>query len=781
MEKQRWGDYEIEEVLGKGGMGIVYRGRQVSLDRIVAIKVLPSSFTERKDFIQRFHREAKAVARINCPQIIQVYGAGEHEGKQYFAMEYIEGEDLGEKLKRNETFDISSALFYAKETARALAAAGEKNIIHRDIKPGNIMVTKRGTIKVMDFGLAKFTTEGTELTQAGVVMGTVNYLSPEQGQGKEVDQRTDIYSLGVVMYELVTGDVPFKGENPSSVIYQHIHTTPTPPSKRKSSIPSDIEAIIMKCLRKNPDERYFTARELVKDIEAIESGMTPRTVVADMMESKRRRVKRIVAAVFALLCIGGLGVAGWLGYEPYIKPLISKLVQGKKGEQDDQQDRNAEKERKRKELEIKLKALENQSATQDIQELEKIVSRLEALSADFPESRGVVLLGETIKEKITKIKRQKENITKVEELLDAKEFGQAETLAAKLYEENPEDLILANLFKRVQKEKNAHADELQKKEQIRKEVEAAEELLRMGSYKLAKKKFENVLFLDAKNEKALAGLAAAQKKIEEQKESGLDTERDPTGLTAAEQFAIAEYTNYYNQAEKFFQQKDYDNALMFVEKALNVDKLDHIPEAVQKKQKAVGLKIQIESRLSALQKEELRRKQIARLKKTASEKEYQGEELEAVRALEQLGRLDPDNAQKYSEKIRNLHKTHDTKASSACVKSFSSYVSSENLERVLSLIDKDSKEFYRSQEKDFREFFASFDNIISSFTIDSVNLSGDRQTCAVNGTWVISFSFTQGKKSIRSAVSYAANLSLVKKNQDWRIKGAETVKKRKGN
>ena len=779
MQIQKWGDFEIHEVLGKGGMGIVYRGRQISLDRAVAVKVLPTSFTERKDFIQRFYREAKAVAQINCPQIIQVYGAGEYEGKHYFAMEYIEGEDLGEKLKRNEVFEFSRILFLVKETAKALAAAGEKNIIHRDIKPGNIMITKQGKVKVMDFGLAKFTTDATELTQAGVVMGTVNYLSPEQGQGKKVDQRTDIYSLGIVMYELLTGEIPFKGDNASSVIYQHIHTPPPLPSKKKNGIPREIEAIVMKCLHKDPNDRYFTARELIRDIEAIESGRIPQTVIQDSKKRKRNLVKKTVAVCTVFIIAGGIGILGWLGYRPYIKPLMDKVLNRDRPAADQQDEKKAEEERKKKEIEIELTAVKEQARTQDPEELDRLQKKLEDLKKRFPENREIMLISESVREKAERITERKKNIRKVEQLLDGDEYAQAEILAAKLYDENPKDLILENLFKRVQTEKTSFYRERKKQEQLEKKIEAAEELNRLGSYSLALRKYEDVLLLDPRNKRALKGMETVKAAIAEADKQPDNTSGDdkPKALTAAEQISITECTNYYNEAEKFYQQRDYDNALLYAEKALNVDGIGHIPEAVEKKKQAVTLKNKIESELSSIQKQDMLNRKIEQLKKSAEKHEARGREPDAVSDLKNLVNLDPDNAEIYRKKIEQLNIIHDTKTSTACVRAFNEHISAGSIEKIAALFNSDSKEFCRTAIKEFSEYLETFSSTESRFTVESVRLSDDRNSCTVTGLWTMSFAYKTDDKKVASDVTCHTVLSLVKKDNTWYITGAKANRK----
>lgn len=275
---QTWGDFEVQQILGKGAMGTVYKGRQMSLDRTVALKVLPASLASDENFLRRFELEAKAVAKISSPHVVQVYAAGSHEGQEYFAMEYVEGMDLAVKLETGYKPSFKDSLDIVQQVARGLAAAAELDIIHRDIKPSNIMITEKGLAKIMDFGLVKLTGSQTaSLTMAGTLLGTVNYLSPEQGRGEDCDKRSDIYSLGVLLYELLTGKLPFAGDNPGSVIYQHNFVEPVLPREINPEIPKYHQALVLKCLQKKADDRYQDPRELIADIDLINKWKAPKT------------------------------------------------------------------------------------------------------------------------------------------------------------------------------------------------------------------------------------------------------------------------------------------------------------------------------------------------------------------------------------------------------------------------------------------------------------------------------------------------------------------------
>ena len=280
--RQIWGDFEINELLGAGGMGSVYRGCQISLDREVAIKVLTAQLADDESFLKRFDLEAKAVAKISSPHVVHVIAAGEFKGQHYFAMEYVKGQDLSNKLKTGFKPSFTEALDIVSQAAKGLAAANELNIIHRDIKPGNMMITQKGLVKLMDFGLVKLTgTASPDLTMAGTMMGTVSYFSPEQGRGDYCDHRTDIYALGVVLYQLLTGVLPFSGGNPTSVIYQHNHVEPKPPKEINPKIPEDFQAIVLKCMQKEAADRYATAHDLIEDIERVRRGRSPSKALVD--------------------------------------------------------------------------------------------------------------------------------------------------------------------------------------------------------------------------------------------------------------------------------------------------------------------------------------------------------------------------------------------------------------------------------------------------------------------------------------------------------------------
>ncbi|MGE0710819.1 MAG: protein kinase [Planctomycetota bacterium] len=266
---RRLGDFELERKVGQGGMGEVWLARQISLDRPVAVKVLPRQLATQENFIERFQREAKAAASLVHPNVIQIYAYGIDEGTPYFAMEYVEGEDLQQRIRRERFLDWGEMVDILMGVGSALSVAHEKGLIHRDIKPSNVMIDRNGIVKVMDFGLAKATSGGPEaksLTNAGLIMGTPNYLSPEQGRGDPLDGRSDLYSLGIVLYELLTGTLPFKADTPAGLIFKHVYEPPPPPRDLRPEVPPFLAEITLKLLEKDPDDRYRTAQEFLADL-----------------------------------------------------------------------------------------------------------------------------------------------------------------------------------------------------------------------------------------------------------------------------------------------------------------------------------------------------------------------------------------------------------------------------------------------------------------------------------------------------------------------------------
>lgn len=258
--------YEILEEIGQGGMGIVYKARCHLLNRFVAIKILRPEFSHDEEFIKRFKYESQSAASLSHPNIVSIYDVGNEGNIYYIVMEYVKGKTLKQIIKEvNGHLSVDETISIASQVLRALDNAHRHNIIHRDIKPHNILITEDGIAKVTDFGIARAATDYT-LTYNKNIIGTAQYFSPEQAKGGIVDEKSDIYSLGIIMYEMLTGQVPFEGDSPISVALKHIEEELVPPSKINRDIPKGIEDIIIKATQKDPTKRYSTAKEMLNDI-----------------------------------------------------------------------------------------------------------------------------------------------------------------------------------------------------------------------------------------------------------------------------------------------------------------------------------------------------------------------------------------------------------------------------------------------------------------------------------------------------------------------------------
>jgi serine/threonine-protein kinase len=266
------GRYRVEGELGRGGMARVYRGTDLVLGRPIAVKVLSSRYADDGNFVSRFRREAQAAARLNHPNLVQVYDTGSDDGVHYIVMEYVDAKTLADYLAGGGRIMPDRAVELAEAVCDALSVAHAQGVIHRDIKPANIMVTRDGHVKVTDFGIARVTTNET-VEQTAAVLGTASYLSPEQAQGGQIDQRSDLYSLGCVLYEMLTGRPPFSADSPVAVASKHVLEQPVPPSRLNPDVSPELDAVVMRALAKNPDNRYQDAAEMKADLERVQSGM----------------------------------------------------------------------------------------------------------------------------------------------------------------------------------------------------------------------------------------------------------------------------------------------------------------------------------------------------------------------------------------------------------------------------------------------------------------------------------------------------------------------------
>ena len=253
--------YEILEILGEGGMAFVYKARDTQLERLVAIKTLKPNYVNQETFVERFKREAKTAANLNHPNIVQIFDWG-IEDEPFFVMEYIEGNTLTSIIAKNRTISLSDILFIGAQVSSGLYAAHEKGLVHRDIKPGNIMITPDGKVKVTDFGIVSLQNEESDITKTGSILGTASYISPEQAQGKPVSIESDLYSLGTVLYELISGKPPFAGDTPISTATKHLTERPEKPSSFRRDLPKGVESAIMKLLEKATYDRFKSAEDL---------------------------------------------------------------------------------------------------------------------------------------------------------------------------------------------------------------------------------------------------------------------------------------------------------------------------------------------------------------------------------------------------------------------------------------------------------------------------------------------------------------------------------------
>jgi eukaryotic-like serine/threonine-protein kinase len=312
--------YEILEKLGEGGMGVVYRARDTKLDRTVALKFLSQNLTTSEEDKQRFIREAKAAASLNHRHICTVYSVEEHDGRQFISMEYIDGVTLRDKMQSapitkgelRGALSLDDAINFTLQIAEAFAAAHRKGIIHRDLKPENIFLTSDNQIKIIDFGLARVA-ERSLITKSGITLGTVPYMSPEQAQGNKVDHRTDIWSLGVVMYEMITGQRPFRSEYETALVYSILNEDPEPVTGLRSGVPITLENIILKCLEKDPHNRYQHTDELIVDIRRVEKEMLP-DVPSGTAASRKRKSELPSLAVLPFMGIRSNPETDFLGF-----------------------------------------------------------------------------------------------------------------------------------------------------------------------------------------------------------------------------------------------------------------------------------------------------------------------------------------------------------------------------------------------------------------------------------------------------------------------------------
>ena len=273
--------YVIKRKLGSGGMAVVYLAEDQELGRPVALKLLDDRHASDEQFVERFRREAQSAAGLNHPNIVSIFDRGHAAGTYYIAMEYLDGRTLKELLVRNGPTPVPIAIDYARQILGALSFAHRNGIVHRDIKPHNIIVGSDGRLKVTDFGIAR--SGASQMTEAGSIVGTAQYLSPEQARGAPVDPRSDLYSLGIVLYEMLTGSVPFTGDTPVEIAMKHLSQVPEPPSTLRPDVPHDLDAVVMRALAKAPEQRYDSAEEMDADLARVARGVSVSRETEDAM------------------------------------------------------------------------------------------------------------------------------------------------------------------------------------------------------------------------------------------------------------------------------------------------------------------------------------------------------------------------------------------------------------------------------------------------------------------------------------------------------------------
>lgn len=285
------GRYEIISELGQGAMGVVYKARDPLIDRIVAIKTINLGMAqdEEDEYEGRFYQEARAAGRLNHPNIVTIYDVGKCGEIAYIAMEFLEGRELRDLIRENGRLPVDQVLDMVAQVAQGLAYAHEHEIVHRDIKPSNIMVIRDGHVKITDFGIARMASSAVR-TQTGMVLGSPKYMSPEQVLGKVIDQRSDIFSLGVMLYEMLTGESPFMGENVNAIMFQTLNTVPAAPSTLNSAVPDMLNFIVAKALAKELDDRYQNARDFANDLRACRETMPRSGRSVDVAGADRRNL-----------------------------------------------------------------------------------------------------------------------------------------------------------------------------------------------------------------------------------------------------------------------------------------------------------------------------------------------------------------------------------------------------------------------------------------------------------------------------------------------------------
>jgi hypothetical protein len=313
------GRYEVEDLVGTGGMSSVYRARDNVLERQVALKILHDHFSADPEYVERFRREARAIARLNHPNIVTVIDRGELGRHQFIVFEHVAGENLKDIIRRRGPLPVDEAVGLTAQVARGLAFAHEHGVVHRDVKPQNVLIDENGTAKVTDFGIARSIDRGEGLTETGTVLGTSGYIAPEQASGRRVDSRSDQYSLGVVLYELLTGDPPYSGDNVMAVAMKHLREPVPRVRDRRRDVPASVDAIVARAMAKRPEERFPSTEDMVAALEAARddiaadssegaTGVLRRADAGRGRSGRRRRAVSPLLAALAVIAAGALAL-----------------------------------------------------------------------------------------------------------------------------------------------------------------------------------------------------------------------------------------------------------------------------------------------------------------------------------------------------------------------------------------------------------------------------------------------------------------------------------------
>lgn len=312
MSKIFGGRYEVLDKIGAGGMAIVYKAKDLLLNRVVTIKVLREQFVSDEDFIRRFRREAQSAASLSHPNIVSVYDVGKEGDTEYIVMEYVEGRNLKEIIREYAPLSTDQSINLGRQITMAIQNAHEHHIIHRDIKPHNILVTAEGHAMVTDFGIARAVSSAT-VTHTGDIIGSVHYLSPEQAKGLLSNEQSDIYSLGIVLYELITGKVPYDGETPITIALKHLQEQAVLPSKINPLVEEEFEAVIMRAIAKSPEQRYLSAKDLLADLDHIQAGRPiSRLVIPPDDDSEATQTHKGMSKIIAPILAKDASIGGQL-------------------------------------------------------------------------------------------------------------------------------------------------------------------------------------------------------------------------------------------------------------------------------------------------------------------------------------------------------------------------------------------------------------------------------------------------------------------------------------